>query len=130
MRLEADRSVMAEINVTPLVDVMLVLLVIFMVTAPLMQQSVEVVLPKAKTGQHSGAGDGGLAITLTKDHLVYLDDRLVTMKELRGLLARSGGGKPVMIRADRHAYVDRLMELWDMCRDAGFRQVHIATLPD
>ena len=121
---------MLEINVTPLVDVMLVLLVIFMITAPLLQQSVEVVLPKATTGQPVSEGGSGVSITLTKDHLVYLNDDLVTTKELRQKLQRLGGGKPVMIRADRHAYVDKLMELWDLCREAGFRQVHIATLPE
>jgi biopolymer transport protein TolR len=128
--MHSDRGVMAEINVTPLVDVMLVLLIIFMVTAPMLQQSIEVVLPKASTGQEARGVDGSLGITLTKDHLVYLDDELVTVKELRQKLQAAGGGRPVMIRADRHAYVDRLMELWDLCREAGFRQVHIATLQD
>ena len=123
-----DRGgVMSEINVTPLVDVMLVLLVIFMVTAPLLQQSFEVVLPKAATGQQ--VNESGLTITLTKDHLVYLDKDVVTLKELRKKLTELGGGKPVLIRSDRYAYVDKLIELWDLCRAAGFRQVHIATLP-
>ncbi len=128
MRIDRDRTVISEINVTPMVDVMLVLLVIFMVTAPMLQQSIDVTLPKAVTGQ--SGGQEGISITLTKDHLVYLDKELVTLKDLRAQLKSLGGGKPVMIRADRHAYVDRLMELWDLCRDAGYREVHIATLPE
>ena len=123
-----DRAPLSEINVTPLVDIMLVLLIIFMVTAPMMQQSINVTLPKAATGEQSG--ETGLAITLTKDHLIYLDKDLVTLKDLHERLRAAGGGRPVLIRADRHAYVDKLMELWDLCRDTGFREVHIATLAD
>ena len=119
---------LSEINVTPLVDVMLVLLIVFMVAAPLLQQSVEVSLPKAVTGQQTEQGDT-ITITLSKDHLIYLGDELLTVKELRRQLQDVGGGRAVMIRADRRAYVDRLMELWDLCRETGFSQVHIATLP-
>ena len=119
---------MSEINVTPLVDVMLVLLIIFMVTAPMLRQGIDVTLPKAATSKRVSVP--GIEITLTKDHLVYFDDELVTLKELRRKLSGVGGGKPVLIRADRFAYVDKLIELWDLCRDTGFREVHIATLSE
>ena len=128
MRTDSHRTAMSEINVTPLVDVMLVLLIIFMVTAPMLQQGIDVILPKASTSQRASVS--GMTITLTKDHLVYLDEELVTSKELRRKLTGVGGGKPVSIRADRFAYVGKLIELWDVCRDTGFREVHIATLPE
>ena len=128
MRADVSRTAMSEINVTPLVDVMLVLLIIFMVTAPMLQQGIDVTLPKAATSQRVSAS--GMTITLTKDHLVYLDEELVTSKELRRTLTSVGGGKPVLIRADRFAYVGKLIELWDLCRDTGFHQVHIVTLPE
>ena len=128
MRTDATRTAMSEINVTPLVDVMLVLLIIFMVTAPMLQQGIGVTLPKASTSQRVSAS--GLTITLTKDHLVYLNDELVTLKELRRKLTSVSGGKPVLIRADRFAYVDKLIELWNLCRETGCQQVHIVTLPD
>ena len=128
MRTDTGRSAMSEINVTPLVDVMLVLLIIFMVTAPMLQQGIDVTLPKAATSQRVSVA--GVTITVTKDHLVYLDDELVTSKELRRKLTRVGGDKPVLIRADRFAYVGKLIELWDLCREMGLRQVHIVTLPD
>ena len=128
MRLAEHRTPLAEINVTPLVDVMLVLLIIFMVAAPLLEQGINVVLPKAATGKRlSGSG---LTVTLTKEHLVYFNDQVVTLKELRQKLSGLQHGQPVLIRADRSAYVNRLVELWDLCRDVGFREIHIATLSE
>ena len=69
-------------------------------------------------------------ITLTKDHIIYWDEQVVTLKELRQVLKRAGGEKPVLIRSDRHAYVNKLIQLWDLCRDAGYQEVHIATLAE
>ena len=127
MRANASRTGFSEINVTPLVDVMLVLLIIFMVAAPMMQQGIDVTLPKASTSRQ--VTSQGLVITLTKDHLVYFNQEMVTLKELRRALAGNSRA-PILIRADRYAYVDKLMELWDLCRDVGFREIHIATIPD
>jgi biopolymer transport protein TolR len=128
MSAQQPRGVMAEINVTPLVDVMLVLLIIFMVTAPLLDQGIDVRLPKASTA--TSAGSSGLVITLNKDHLVYVDDELMTMKELRDRLSKTSHSTNVLIRADRHAYVDKLIALWDLCRAVGIQSVHIVTLPE
>jgi len=119
---------MAEINVTPLVDVMLVLLIIFMVTAPLLEQGIDVRLPHASTAGTTGSA--GFVITLSKDHLVYLEGELMTLKELKDRLSRAEPSAGVVIRADRYAYVDKLIELWDLCRAAGLQSVHIATLPE
>ena len=124
------RTAFSEINVTPFVDVMLVLLIIFMVTAPLLEQGFNVSLPKAATSKQLPRNGSGLVITLTKDQLMYLGEELVTLKELRHQLKTIGGNRPVLIRSDRYAYVDKLIELWDLCRDTGFREVHIATLPE
>ncbi len=128
MRTGTPRGALSEINVTPMVDVMLVLLIIFMVAAPMLQQGIHVTLPKAVTGQE--VAESGIVMTLTKDHLVYLNDQLVTLKELRQRLTGLGGNKPVLIRSDRYAYVDKLMELWDLCRDTGYTKVHIVTLSE
>ena len=125
MRVDARRLVLSEINVTPLVYVMLVLLVIFMVTTPLLQQGIPVSLPKAGTGESVPSSE--LVVTLSREHVVYLNGHVVTLQELRRTLA-SSHRLAVLIQADRNAYVSKLMELWDLCREAGVREIRIATL--
>ena len=128
MKGDGGRELMAEINVTPFVDVMLVLLVIFMVAAPMLDRGINLKLPKASTAKRiSGAWP---AITLTKDHLIYWNESVVTLKELRDKLGKLQHAQPIVIRADRSAYVSRLIELWDLCRDAGFHEVRIATMTE
>ena len=129
MRPGERRAVLSEINVTPFVDVTLVLLIIFMVTAPFLRQGIEVTLPKAATSERVAHGSP-LVLTLTKEHLIYFQRGVVTRAELRQILRGYANTTPVTIEADRYAYVSKLIELWDLCREAGFRTVHIATLAD
>ncbi len=127
MRRSGRGVAFSDINVTPFVDVMLVLLIVFMVAAPLLEQGIDVVLPPAVTSrQVNGAG---LSITLTKEHVVYFNNGIVTLDELRQQL-QGAPRRPILIRADRNAYVDRLVELWDLCRDVGFKEIHIATMSE
>ena len=128
LRTESRRVALSEINVTPLVDVMLVLLIIFMVAAPMMREGIRVTLPAAVTSRQ--VEGSGVVISLTKEHVVYLDEEVITMKELRRKLSRMDRGETVLIQADRHAYVNKLMELWDLCRDVGLSEIHIATLSE
>ena len=128
MKAAAGRTPLAEINVTPLVDVTLVLLIIFMVAAPLLDQGINVALPKAGTSQQlSGSG---LSITLSKEHVIYFNREIMTLSELRRGLAGLPHDQPMLIRADRNAYVNKLVELWDLCREAGFHEIHIATMTE
>ena len=127
MRTAERRAPLSEINVTPFVDVMLVLLIVFMVAAPMLEQGIKVALSKASTSKRLASANVNL--TLTKEHVVYLNDEIVTLDELKHRLPDLRN-RPVVIRADRSAYVSRLMELWDLCRDVGFQEIQIATLAE
>ena len=112
-----------------MIDVVFQQLIYFMLTSSfVLNPGVRITLPKAVTSQQIAASN--LVITLTKDHVVYWGEEVVTFKELREKLRRAGPDKPILIRSDRYAYVEKLIELWDLCREAGFREVHIATLPE
>lgn len=117
------------VDIAPLIDVVFQLLLFFMLTSSfVLYPGIRVTLPKAETAKTLSVSN--LVITLTKDHVIYWDEDVITLKELRRKLRQVGGNKPVLIRADRHAYVDKLIELWDLCRDAGYQEVHIATLSE
>jgi biopolymer transport protein ExbD len=91
---------MSEINVTPLVDVMLVLLIIFMVTAPLLQQGIDVNLPQAKG--KALPPEERLTIVIKKDGLIFLNDNPFTLPELKNKLeALSQSNPDVFLRADK-----------------------------
>ena len=117
------------VDIAPMIDVVFQQLIYFMLTSSfVLSPGIRVTLPKATTSEKLSASN--LVITLTKDHVIYWDEQVVTLKELRRKLKGIGGNKPVLIRADKHAYVDKLIELWDLCRDAGYKEVHIATLSE
>ena len=128
LRTDSRRVALSDINITPVVDVMLVLLIIFMVAAPMMREGIRVTLPAAVTSRQ--VEGSGVVISLTKEHVIYLDEEVITMKELRRKLSRLDRSASVLIQADRHAYVNKLMELWDLCRDVGLSEIHIATLSE
>jgi biopolymer transport protein TolR len=129
MMSNAPRRVMSEINVTPLVDIVLVLLIIFMVAAPLLEQGITVDLPAAGTAKRVAQPSAGLTISLTREHLVYLNGQPVTLDELREKLA-GVPDQPIVLKSDQSAYVSKLVELWDLCREQGFHQVRILTASD
>ncbi len=129
MRLARRWNQPVPVDIAPLIDVVFLQLIYFMLTSSfVLSPGIKVALPKAETGKRLAISN--LVITLSKDHVIYWDEEVVSLKELRGRLKRAGGNKPVLIRADRHAYVDKLIELWDLCRDAGYQEVHIATLSE
>jgi biopolymer transport protein ExbD len=117
------------LDIAPLIDVVFLLLLFFALTSSVvLSPGIRVALPKAATGKTLGASH--VVITLTKEHVVYWEEEPVTLAALRQRLRQPGGQQPILIRADRHAYVDRLVELWDLCRDAGVREIHIATISE
>ncbi|OGX41152.1 MAG: hypothetical protein A3C53_06310 [Omnitrophica WOR_2 bacterium RIFCSPHIGHO2_02_FULL_68_15] len=129
MRLTRQWAEPVPVDIAPMIDIVFQQLIYFLLTSSfVLSPAIRVTLPKAQTGKTLSATN--LVITLTKDHVIYWDEEVVSLKDLRERLTRAGGSKPVLIRADRHAYVDKLIELWDICRDGGYQEVHIATLSE
>lgn len=129
---KGSRSPMAEINVTPLVDVMLVLLIIFMVTAPLLKAGVPVDLPESRA-KALGDEKDQVTLSMARDGRIYLDDVEVAAGELPDHLAalpRAADGNPqlVTLRADRSLEYGRIMEVMGELNRAGFNSISLITL--
>ncbi len=115
----------ADINVTPLVDVMLVLLIIFMVTAPLLQVGVPVDLPKT-TAQQVGGKDEPLVVSVNAKGEVFLGETKYEVAELGAKLKAVHAEKPeqrVFMRGDKSVDYGKMMEVMGVVIDSGFRQL-------
>jgi biopolymer transport protein TolR len=118
------KSNLSEINVTPLVDVMLVLLIIFMVTAPMMQSGITVNLPTAET--KSNPSSGGLILTVTKDHYVYMENKIVNLYLLETQVKNyfvNKTKKIVFIKADKDVSYGYVISVMDVLKKAGVETV-------
>ena len=123
-------SNLAEINVTPLVDVMLVLLIIFMVTTPMMQSGIAVKLPSAETRSNPSAG--GMVLTLTKDRYVYMNDQIVNLYFLESRLKNyffNKEKKVVFLKADKSLTYGYIIEVMDIIKNAGVDTVGMIVEP-
>ena len=126
------RSTLAEINVVPLVDVVLVLLLIFMLTAPMMERGFEVDLPEA-SAEPAASDEEQLVLTITRDRAVFLDDQEVPAEGLEAGLAermRDRTDKAILIRADSGLLYGYVVEMMDRVRRAGVEKVGIVTEPE
>jgi biopolymer transport protein TolR len=124
------RGSLAEINIIPLVDVVLVLLLIFMLTAPMMYRGIDVNLPK--TSSKPTAVEERLVLTITKDRLLYLNDRalpLVTLEPRLRELIKDRADKTIFIKADKDLAYGYVVETMDRVRRAGVDRVGMVTEP-
>jgi biopolymer transport protein TolR len=127
-------STLAEINVVPLVDVMLVLLVIFMVTAPMMQQGLAVNLPQARRADAVTAQPIYVTVPVSfrNDRRVQLGDESMSVDVLQERLSQSllsRADKNVFLRTDGAVTMQEVMQVFDRLRDAGVDKVGILTQP-
>ncbi|HIJ86510.1 MAG TPA: protein TolR [Desulfuromonadales bacterium] len=126
-----NRAVMAEINVTPLVDVMLVLLVIFMVTAPMMQQGVQVNLPKADTKAMAPA-DASVVVSVDKAGKVFIDKEEIPAGQLRTRLSAmfaTRAKKEVFLNADAGVPYGEVVRTMADIKGAGIERLGMVTEP-
>jgi biopolymer transport protein TolR len=122
---------MSEINVTPMVDVMLVLLIIFMVTAPLLTSGVEVDLPDAVSTAIKG-DDEPLAVSVNAQGSIFVQDTEVTLETLAPRLAAVSGHNEdlrIFVRGDRAIDYGRVMQVVGAINAAGYRKVALITDP-
>ena len=121
---------MSEINVTPFVDVMLVLLVIFMVTAPMMQSGIGINLPQAETD--SKPAEEGLTLTVTKDQYIHIGENTYNINLLERRLTEYFVNRPkkvVYLQADEALPFGVIVHIMDITKKAGIEVIGIITEP-
>jgi biopolymer transport protein ExbD/biopolymer transport protein TolR len=124
------RSSLAEINITPLVDVVLVLLIIFMITAPVLQSGIEVAVPKTRTVKE--ITEQRLVVTIDRDQRVFLGDQAVNVHDLGAKLLQPGSDpakKVIYLRADERVPFGAFASVMDAVKQAGITNISIVTQP-
>lgn len=126
-----SKRFLSEINVTPFVDVMLVLLVIFMVTAPMMQEGVDVNLPQAK-GKSLPSKEKRVTISITDKREIYINDRKTQLVQLEDTLKKifqNRLDKQIFLRADEIVPYGYVVKTMAAIRNAGIEQLGMVTAP-
>lgn len=125
------RGFMAEINVTPFVDVMLVLLIIFMVTAPMLTQGVDVDLPKTRSVRTLPTGNDHMVLTVNKDGGIYLDEYSVPFEnlvpQLQNLVVAQN--KQLYLRADKDVPYGMVVKVMGEIKSAGIEKLGLVAEP-
>ncbi len=122
-------SVVSDINVTPMADVMLVLLIIFMITTPLLQQGITVNLPKAKNALDAPEADAkdAIVVAINRDGRLFLQKNDVTESQLVEYLTKrfSGGelNRTMFLKADTAVVYGRVVQIVNQCRNAGVERI-------
>jgi biopolymer transport protein TolR len=128
MNANEPKKYMAEINVIPLVDVVLVLLIIFMVTAPLLYRGIDLKLPKSE--MNSIKAEEGRTISVSKARQIYLDSKAVSLRELERSLSSMKEKNPDMnlfLRADRDVPYGLVVQVMDIIKKSGIDRLGMVT---
>jgi biopolymer transport protein ExbD/biopolymer transport protein TolR len=124
------QAALADINITPLVDVVLVLLIIFMVTAPVLQSGIDVSVPKTRYVKE--ITQERLVLTINKDQRVFLGNDAININEIGTKLrqrVRDPRGQSIFVRADENVPFGAFATVMDAVKQAGFSNVSIVTQP-
>ncbi|MHB1856208.1 MAG: ExbD/TolR family protein [Acidobacteriaceae bacterium] len=125
------QTALSDINITPLVDVVLVLLVIFMITAPVLQSGIQVNVPRTKTVKQ--ITQQRTVVTIDREQRVYLDDKPVNVNDLPALLQGKNGANPanrvIYLRSDERVPFGAFASVMDAVKQAGITNVSIVTRP-
>ena len=127
-----NRRMMSEINVTPLVDVMLVLLIVFMVTAPMLQSGIDVQLPTAGTAPLD-RGERAVTLTVDRKGMIHLSSSTFTLDEFRKrapVILSELGGRPVYLRGDTRINYGTIVAAMSVLKGAGVERIGLVTEPD
>jgi biopolymer transport protein TolR len=130
-RTSTEFESLAEINITPLVDVMLVLLIIFIVTSPMLVQGLQVELPRQATSSIPQKGAEPIVLTLTRDRVVLLGDQPVHPKLLPQRLGPmlAGGPRPVYLKGDQQLPYGFVVEILATLNRMGVEEIGMITAP-
>ncbi len=125
-RLELEHG-LKQIDIAPLIDIVFQLLIFFMLTSSfVVQPGIKVKLPKAVTSE--AVKFENVEVIVSGENIVYLNGKIVTTEELKKMFKQiAQRDQAILIKSDRRAALGRVVEIWDMCREAGIKQLNIAT---
>jgi biopolymer transport protein TolR len=126
-----SKSPLSEINIVPLVDVMLVLLIIFMITAPMMQHGMNIDIPKVTT-KPLPTKDEPQILNITKDQRLILNEKKLAVKDLKAAIQLLFSNKPtkeIYLRADKEVPYGFVVSCMGLIREAGVEKINIVTRP-
>ena len=118
------------IDITPLVDVIFQLLIFFLLTSSFVvtQAGIKVNLPKAVTSE--ALQEETAVIVINKNDVVFLNEKVVTVKELGNFLENLPKKKAILLKADKKSSLGKIVEIWDLCREKGIEKLNIATIQE